>query len=86
MHGLEVLQGSFFQAAGVRLTMTFKDGAKVDVPFVWVTAPIDAGFFALGIPESHQLPVSRPTHLSLYDSQGALLAETSDLPSPSAFG
>jgi hypothetical protein len=80
------LSGVVSDARAVSLTVSYANGQTTSVPFVWVTAPIEAGFFALGIPESHQLPVSRPTHLSLYDSQGALLAETSDLPSPSAFG
>jgi len=73
-HGLEVLQGSFFQAAGVRLTMTFKDGTKLDVPFVWVTAPIDAGFYLYRVPNAHRTDATRPVALALYDKDGELLA------------
>jgi hypothetical protein len=73
-HGLEVLQGSFFQAAGDRLRLTFKDGAKVDVPFVWVTAPIDAGFYLYRVPDAHRAEATRAVTLSLYDKDGKLIA------------
>ncbi len=45
-----------FQWTGVtRIVLTFLDRRAVDVPFVWVTRPIDAGFayFAIPAPEQH---------------------------------
>ncbi|MFL5961357.1 MAG: hypothetical protein ACJ757_00490 [Gaiellaceae bacterium] len=72
--GLVVLQGSFFQARGDRLTMSFKDGATADVPFVWVTAPIDAGFYLYRIPNAHRHASTRAVSLALYDKDGKLLA------------
>jgi hypothetical protein len=71
--GLLVLQGSFFQQAGDRLTMSFKDGTTADVPFVWVTAPIDAGFFAWRVPDAHRTAATRPVSLALYEANGKLI-------------
>jgi hypothetical protein len=71
--GLTVLQGSFFQPAGDRLTMSFKGGATEDVPFTWVTAPIDAGFYLYRVPDAHRQAATRPVSLALYDRDGKLL-------------
>jgi hypothetical protein len=72
-HGLTVLQGSFFQTAGDRLTISFKDGATADVPFTWVTAPIDAGFYLYRVPDAHRTAATRAVSLALYDKDGKLL-------------
>lgn len=72
-NGLTVLETSFLQAAGERLVMTFKDGATADVPFVWVSAPIDAGFTVYRIPDAHRRAATRPVSLALYDAHGKLL-------------
>ncbi|HVW90746.1 MAG TPA: hypothetical protein VHC01_14875, partial [Gaiellaceae bacterium] len=72
-NGLTVLETSFLQAAGERLVMTFKDGATADVPFVWVSAPIDAGFTVYRIPDAHRRAATRPVWLALYDAHGKLL-------------
>ena len=72
-HGLVVLQGSFFQSAGDRLTMRFKDGATADVPFVWVTAPIDAGFYLYRVPDAHRTAATRAVSLTLSDKDGKLI-------------
>jgi hypothetical protein len=72
-HGLEVLQGSFFQSSGDRLTVTFKNGATADVPFTWVTAPISAGFYLYRIPDAHRSDTTRAVSLALYDKGGKLI-------------
>jgi hypothetical protein len=72
-HGLEVLEGSFFQANGDRLTLRFNDGASVDVPFIWVTAPIDAGFYLYRVPDAHRSAATRAVSLALYDKNGKLI-------------
>ena len=72
-HGLQVLEGSFFQSSGDRLTMTFKDGATVDVPFTWVTAPISAGFYLYRVPDGHRSEATRAVSLALYDANGKVL-------------
>lgn len=77
--GLEVLQGSFF-LRGDRLVMRFRDGGSVDVPFVWVTAPIDAGFALFRVPDAHRTASTRPVELELYD--GARLVRRDPIPAP----
>lgn len=72
--GLQILQGSFFQERGDRLTISFKDGATADVHFVWVTAPINAGFYAYRVPNAHRYVTARAVSLALYDKDGKLLA------------
>lgn len=71
--GALVVVGSFFQQRGDRLTMTFKDGTTADVPFVWVTAPIDAGFYLYRIPNAHRHVATRAVSLALYDKDGKLI-------------
>ncbi|MFL5953908.1 MAG: hypothetical protein ACJ76I_07355 [Gaiellaceae bacterium] len=71
--GMLILAGSFFQQRGDRLVMTFKDGATADVPFVWVTAPIDAGFYLYRVPDAHRRIAARAVSLALYDAGGKLL-------------
>lgn len=72
-HGLQVLEGSFFQSGGDRLTMTFEDGATAEVPFTWVTAPIAAGFYLYRVPDAHRSAATRAVSLALYDKGGKLL-------------
>jgi hypothetical protein len=71
--GALVLSGSFIRAGGERLTMTFKDGSTADVPFVWVTAPIDAGFYLYRIPDAHRHLATRAVSLALFDRHGKLI-------------
>jgi hypothetical protein len=66
--------GSFPEARVARVVVTYADDERDDVPFVWVTQPIDSGFFLFGIPRSHRLPGHQPVRLLLLDSAGALVA------------
>jgi hypothetical protein len=52
------------------LVLRFQDGDTVSVPLVWVTAPIDTGFFVYGVAERHWQPGHLPTTLTLLDSSG----------------
>ncbi|HZP73915.1 MAG TPA: hypothetical protein VFA97_11125 [Gaiellaceae bacterium] len=72
-HGLTVLEGSFFQAKGDRLSMTFKNGQTADVPFVFVSEPISAGFYLYRVPDAHRRAATRATSLALYDKDGKLI-------------
>ena len=71
----ERLSGVFIEKNADRLVLSYADGTSEDVPFVWVTEPIEAGFFVLDIPEAHQTSANRPTGLTLYDSSGEMLAK-----------
>lgn len=72
-NGLEVLDTSFLQKNGERLVMTFADGSKLDIPFVWVTAPINAGFALYRVPDAHRQASTRAVSLALYDAKGKLI-------------
>jgi hypothetical protein len=71
---LTVLGGSFFQSAGARLEVSYADGASAEIPFVWVTAPIDAGFYLYRVPDAHRVRATRPAAVSLLDDDGKVLA------------
>ncbi|MGA9761969.1 MAG: hypothetical protein WBQ14_06060 [Gaiellaceae bacterium] len=68
------IRGAFINSAGERIELSYANGTNEEIPFVWVTAPIDAGFFVVGVPQEHQNSTSRPTALTLYDGQGKVLA------------
>lgn len=70
----ERLDGVFIEKNADRLVLSYADGTSDDVPFVWVTEPIEAGFFVLDIPEAHQTGANRPTGLTLYDSGDETIA------------
>ncbi len=56
-----MLGGSFFQSGGDRLEVSYADGATAEIPFVWVTEPIDAGFYLYRVPDAHRVEAARPT-------------------------
>jgi hypothetical protein len=59
-----------------RLKIEFQDGKNELIPFVWISAPIDAGFFLYELPRERWAPGKRPVALSLYAADGALLSRT----------
>lgn len=66
----ERFSGAFIEKNADRLVLSYTDGTSEEVPFVWVGAPIDAGFFVLS-------PANRPAKLTLYDSRGEVIARES---------
>jgi hypothetical protein len=70
-----VLAGSFFQESGSRLELEYADGATDEIPFVWVTAPIEAGFYLFRVPDAHRVDGYRPTSIRLLDEDGKVIAE-----------
>ena len=71
---LGVLAGSFFQSAAAKLELAYADGTTDEIPFVWVTTPIDAGFYLFRVPDAHRVDGHRPKAVRLYDDAGNLLA------------
>ena len=69
-----LLGGSFFQSDGDRLEVSYADGTTAEIPFVWVTEPIDAGFYLYRVPDAHRVEGARPTAVTLYDGHGKTLA------------
>jgi hypothetical protein len=72
------VSGWFFQQAGARIEISFADGATDEIPFVWVTDPINAGFFIYRVSDAHD---GRPTSLALYGDNGDVIARQG-IPAP----
>lgn len=68
----------------VRLSLEFNDGHDVDLPFVWVSAPINAGFFAYEVPRDRQEEPRIPIALAGYDARGNVVyrKEAIEYPQP----
>jgi hypothetical protein len=71
--GVAVLGGSFFQSDGERLQVAYADGTSADIPFVWVTAPIDAGFYLYRVPDANRVEAHRPVSVTLLDGSDKVL-------------
>jgi hypothetical protein len=62
-------------APGVgEVVLRFSDGSSVHPRIVWVSAPIDAGFFAYDVPAGRQTSQIHVTAVDAYDRQGRLVA------------
>ncbi|HEU5212255.1 MAG TPA: hypothetical protein VFU10_05755, partial [Gaiellaceae bacterium] len=58
--GLDWLHGAVWNDAVQSVELIYQDGDHVKLPFVWVSAPINAGFYAYDVPTDHE----QPGHLS----------------------
>jgi hypothetical protein len=56
------------------VVIRFSDGTTVHPRIVWVSAPIDAGFFAYEVPAEKQTSRAHVTAVDAYDRDGRLLA------------
>lgn len=67
------LDGDITAPQAASLTVHYADGTKADIPFVWISKPIAAGFFAFDVPKSHLVAAHRVTSLVLADGKGRRL-------------
>jgi hypothetical protein len=72
-HGITILGGSFTREATARIVIAYADGIRTEVPFVWITAPINAGFFLYRIPDAQQREGHLPTAITLLDSSAHVI-------------
>jgi hypothetical protein len=56
------------------VVVKFSDGGTVRPRMVWVSAPIDAGFFAYDVPAGKQTSRAHVTAVDAYDRKGRLAA------------
>jgi hypothetical protein len=56
------------------------DGSTIHPRMVWVSAPIDAGFFAYDVPAAEQTSRIHVTAVDAYDRNGRLVAHQSFAP------
>lgn len=62
--------GSTTVQGAATVDVQFEDGDVATVPVVWISAPIDAGFFGYAVPEQHWATGHRPTLVVLRDAAG----------------
>jgi hypothetical protein len=68
--GPVLIDGSTTLEDAASVEVQFEDGTSVSVPVVWVSAPIDAGFFGYAVPASHLRVGVRPKLLILRGANG----------------
>lgn len=68
------IAGDITTPKAARITVHYADGTSTDVPFIWVSKPIAAGFFSFDIPVAHWNTRGRVVSVALEDSRGRLLA------------
>ena len=64
---MERVYGEVISNRGERIELRYADGEVAEAPITWVSAPIDAGFFYVEVPEAHQQPETRLVEVVLLD-------------------
>lgn len=72
--GVEFLEGNVLDSRGEAIVVEYQDGKREEIPFVWVTDPINAGFWRKRISPEHQTAGRRPKIVFLLDGEGNELA------------
>lgn len=62
------------RAPRARILVEYADGSHDEVPYIYVSAPISAGFFWFAIPDGHESPKTRLLDVSVEDGTGRRLA------------
>jgi hypothetical protein len=68
-----LIDGSIAAAGVTRITLKFEDGSTINLPFVQVSAPINADFFLYEIQPEHRNEGSRPSTIAAYDADGTVV-------------
>lgn len=71
---LSRIGGVVLASRATTVAVEFEDGHSVDLPFVWVSTPIRAGFFVYDVPADRQQRVNGPTKVIARDERGATIA------------
>jgi hypothetical protein len=69
--------GTISSAHVARLVLAYEDGARTEIPFVFVSRPIVAGFFAQDVRRSHWAKGHRVKTLVALDARGKVLGRQS---------
>jgi hypothetical protein len=65
--------GDITAPTAAKITATYADGTSTEIPFVWVSNPIAAGFYSYDIPTAHWNKQHRLLALTLYAKSGKQL-------------
>ena len=71
--GLRVVGGHVL-VPDTTVELRYQDGQSVEIPYLWVSKPIDAGFFLYGVPAAHRKPGHQATALVLLGKDGHEIA------------
>lgn len=71
-----VIDGHTLIPSAAKVEVRFEDGAVAETAIVWVSEPIDAGFFIYEVPQDHWEAGHRPVSLLLEDGDGRELARS----------
>ncbi|HKB93058.1 MAG TPA: hypothetical protein VKC62_02310 [Gaiellaceae bacterium] len=74
-YGSHVLAGYVYDQRIDHLQVRFADGSTANVPLIWVSPPIDAGFFLYDLTYAQRHPAQAPTAVLALDAQGQTLAK-----------
>jgi hypothetical protein len=74
-----IFEGDTLIHGASTLRVEFEDGTSARTPLVWVSAPIDAGFFVYEVPEARWAAGHRPVALVLEDAEGNELARNTKI-------
>lgn len=74
-----IISGSMLVPGATTLEVRFDDGGRASSPVVWVSKPINAGFFVYEVPRQHWALGHRPTLVLLQDAAGHELARDAEL-------
>jgi hypothetical protein len=69
-----VIDGYTLIPEAEKVEVRYQDGSLAETPIIWVSTPIDAGFFIYEIPKRHWEAGHRPASLILEDADGHELA------------
>lgn len=67
------VSGDLTLAGTHSLWLEYADGTKQQIPFIWVSKPIDAGFFGFRISTAHETPPTRAVALLARGADGKAL-------------
>jgi hypothetical protein len=68
--GPSLLTGRILDPAVTRVQLEYENGERSEIAFVWVSKPIDAGFFIFEVPAQHLLAGQRGRTLLGFDKDG----------------
>ncbi len=72
--GAAWINGDFLDPEIRRIELEYEDGTLAPVPFVWVTSPIEAGFFSFEVPPEHLPAGHRATLIRAFGAEGDEIA------------
>lgn len=74
--GFALLAGHVSDERVHQVELLYQDGERVRLPFVWVSAPINAGFYAFDVPEQNEQPGHLTVAITGRDKYGNAVVHT----------